>query len=144
MFVPGGTSPTVLLVPSSDTPVLETIAHLLQAHTEAMAAQDRVVALQHLLLFLSFTWEGKEALDNGFELWLEKFQQLADYAGWSLEEQLYQLKSRLDKTAQEVFRMITEEDKRTIESDLSSLKRRFQPNGIEELCGLEFHPLCPG
>ena len=47
-----------------------------------------------------------DAVDDGFERWLERFQERAKFVGWSEEEQLYQLKLNLDKTALEVFRML--------------------------------------
>lgn len=101
--------------------------------TRLVQAQTRAVALQQLPPLRSFTGEGKDVLDNGFEQWLERFLELARYAGWSQEEQLYQLKSRLDKSAQETFRMLPEEEKRNVSTAINSLRRRFKPRDIEEL-----------
>lgn len=59
--------------------------------------------------------------------------------GWSEEEQLYQLKLHLDKTALEVFQMLPKQERSVFESAITALKRRFIPADIEELRGLEFH-----
>lgn len=53
--------------------------------------------------------------------------------------QLYLLKLHLDKTALDVFRMLPDEERDTMECAVTALKKRFMPADIEELRGLEFH-----
>ena len=84
---------------------METVARLIQAQTEAMAAQAKAAATSssHLPPLPYFTGEGVTSHEDSFEHWVEKFKDRAQFAGWSSAEQLYQLKSHLDKTALEVF-----------------------------------------
>ena len=119
---------------------METVTRLIQAQTKAMTAQAKAVALHHLPTLPCFTGEGTETPEGGFERWIERFQERAQFAGWSPEEQLYQLKSHLDKTAQEVFRMLPDSDKRDIKSTVEALMNRFKPKDIEELRGLGIPP----
>lgn len=63
----------------------------------------------------------------------------AKFANWSAEDQLYQLKLHLDKTALNVFRMLPDNDRKSVESATEALKKRLKPADIEELRGLEFH-----
>ena len=58
---------------------------------------------------------------------------------WSKEQQLCQLRAHLTKTAQQIFRMLTEEERKSYDLAVKALKKRFRPNDIEELRGLEFH-----
>ena len=60
------------------------------------------------------------------------------FAGWSLEEKLYQLKAHLDKTTLNVFSMLPDQDCDMFDKAVSALKKRFRPADIEELRGLEF------
>ena len=55
------------------------------------------------------------AVDNGFERWLERFQERAKFAGWS-KEQLYQLKLHLDKIALKVFWILPERKRSVFDS----------------------------
>ena len=130
---------------SLETSMLQTMTNLLQAQKEAMAAQAKAVALNNLPSLPCFTGEGKDVTsENGFERWIEKFRERAQFAGWTPEEQLYQLKSHLETTALEVFRMLPDSDKKDISSAIEALKKRFKPTDIEELRGLEFHHLSQG
>ena len=62
-----------------------------------------------------------------------------DLPVWSPEDQLYQLKLHLDKTAMDVFCMLSDTELNIIEGATSALGKQFKPKNIEELCGLEFH-----
>ena len=48
--------------------------------------------------------EGKDAVDDCFDRWIERFRERAKRAGWDKEHQIYQLKL----TAADVFRMLPE------------------------------------
>ena len=52
--------------------------------------------------------EGKDAIDDSFDRWIERFRERAKRAGWDKEHQIYQLKLHLEKTAADVFRMLPE------------------------------------
>ena len=71
-----------------------------------MAAQAKAAAVTHLPPLPYFTGEEVTSQEDSFEHWVEKFKDRAQFAGWNSAEQLYQLKSHLDKTALEVFRML--------------------------------------
>ena len=120
---------------------METVACLIQAQTEAMAAQAKAAAITHLHPLSYFTGEGVTSHEDSFEHWVEKFKDRAQFAGWSSAEQLYQLKSHLDKTALEVFGMLPGPERENVTSVLEGLRKRFKPGDIEELRGLEFHHL---
>ena len=62
-------------------------------------------------------------------------------AGWTGEQQLCQLKALLDKTALQVFRMLSPEEKSEYSKAVGALRKRFKPVAIEELRGMEFHQL---
>lgn len=130
-----GTSETV----SSAEGVVETFTRLLKAQTDVIAAQAKAVAVQNLPSLTRYTGEGGDATNDGFDRWLECFRERATFAGWSAEEQLYQLKLHLDKTALDVFQMMPDSERETIDSAMAALKKRFKPADIEELRGLEFH-----
>jgi len=128
-----GTSETV-----SSAGVVETFTRLLKAQTDVIAAQAKAVAVQNLPSLKCYTGEGGDATNDGFDRWLERFRERAKFANWSAEEQLYQLKLHLDKTALDVFRMMPDSERETIDSAVAALKKRFKPADIEELRGLEF------
>jgi len=130
-----GTSETV----SSAEGVVETFTRLLKAQTDVIAAQAKAVAVQNLPSLKCYTGEGGDATNDGFDRWLERFRERAKFAGWSAEEQLYQLKLHLDKTALDVFRMMPDSERETVDSAVTALKKRFKPADIEELRGLEFN-----
>ena len=113
--------------------------HLLQAQTDTMAAQAKAVAVQGLPPLPRFTCEGPYLSHDGFDRWMERFCERANFAGWSESDQLYHLKRLLDKTALEVFRMLPDSEKSEIKAVVVALRKRFKPGGIKELHGLEFH-----
>ena len=75
-------------------------------------------------------------MDDGFERWMQRFEEWGKIAYWTAGQYLYQLKLHLDGTAREVFRMLPETER---DSFKHALKKRFKPVDIEELRGLEFH-----
>ena len=61
------------------------------------------------------------------------------FQDFSAEEQLYQLKFQLDKSALDVLRMLPDHERKTIDCAVTALKKHFKPTNIEEQRGLEFH-----
>ena len=119
--------------------MMETMTTFLQAQAEAMAAHARATAAQQLPALPPYTGEGKQAADDGFERWIDRFKERAKVAGWDAEHQLYQLKVHLDQTASDVFRMIPETERDTFDKAVAALGKRFKPKDIEELRGMEFY-----
>lgn len=80
---------------------MEELLKLLQAQTQAMAAQALATAVHHLLPLplRVYTGEKEQAEDEGFDCWLERFEERSALAGWTSEQKLHQLKLLLDKTA---------------------------------------------
>ena len=129
--------PATTSVPSEDVSgtegVMETFTQLLKAQTNVMAAQAEAVAIQNLPTLSRYTGEGVDTSDDGFDRWLESFQERAKFADCSEEEQLYQLKLYLDITALDVFRMLPDNERQTVALAISVLRKRFKPADIEEL-----------
>lgn len=107
--VPVSTTTTSIVgttaTPREPTEVMEVLNKLVQVQTDVMAAQARATAVQNLPSVGCFTGEGGDTADR-FDGWIERFEERAKFAGWSGDEQLYQLKLHLDKSALEVFRML--------------------------------------
>ena len=117
---------------------------LLQAQTEALAAQTRAAVAQHLPPLKPFSGEGKITDDSSFERWIEQFEERARVIGRSEAQQLHQLKLLLEKTALKVFQMFPTEDKASYARAKAALKARFRSVDIEELQGMEFHRVVQG
>ena len=132
-----GGPPTTSHEATSD--VVTTMTTFLQAQADAIAAHTRATAAQHLPALPSYTGEGKQAVDDGFDRWLERFNEKASVIGWADEHKLYQLKVHLDQTAKDVFRLIPAEEKETFDKAVAALGKRFCPRDIEELRGIEFY-----
>lgn len=72
-----------LAEPDTHSIVMETMACLLQAQTDAMVAQTKAVAVQHLPTLPCFTGEGSGVIDDGFDQWIERFHECAQFAAWT-------------------------------------------------------------
>jgi len=119
--------------------LVETMTQLLKAHTEAIAAQTQATAAHNLPPLKPYTGEGKQVEEEGFDRWLEQFEERGRVAGWTPTQQLHQLKLLLEKTALRVFRMLPDDDRGSYEKVTEALHNRFKPMDIEELFGLDFH-----
>ena len=121
-------------------PVLvESMAKLLAAQTEMLAAQAQVTAVQGFPPLPKFSGEDLQSEDDGFEHWIELFEERAGLAGWSKDQRLYQLKVHLERTALQVFRIMPEQERKEYDTAVKRLKERFRPVDIAELKGMEFH-----
>ena len=114
----------------------EMITRLFEAQTQLFAAQVHAATLPPLANF-----KGQNAADDddGFERWLEKFEERAKLAKWTDEAKLCQLKLHLVDTADQVFRALNSEQKSSYPAAVTALKKRFRPIAIEELRGWDFH-----
>ncbi len=124
--------------------LMQSMAQLLQAQTQMVAAQAQAVTVQGLPSLLPFTGEEPQLEDDGFDRWIEQFEERAHMAGWSDEQRLYQVKAHLRKTALQVFRMLPEQQRATYKLATQALRKRFRPIDIEELRGIEFHQKMQG
>ena len=95
--------------------IVSTMACLLQAQTNAIAAQAKAVAVQNLPPLPCYTGENSDVVDDGYDKWVQRFRERARFASWSVEDQLYQLKLHLDK----VFRMLPDPESSNIESAIT-------------------------
>ena len=91
-----------------------------------------------------FTGENIKTEDEGFDKWFELFEERAQFAGWKPEQKLYQLKVHLDKTAQQIVKMMPDDERKSFDKVVDHLKKRFRPIDIAELRGLEFHQKSQG
>ncbi len=143
VFVPAATPPTTIpaevLIPESDTSVMGVMTRLMKAQTDAMTAQARAAIIQHLPPLPRFTGEGQDAVDDNFSKWAELFKERAKFSGWGPDDQLYHLKTHLEKSALEAYGNLPDSSKTDVSSAIASLRQRFKPGGMEELRGLEFH-----
>ena len=78
---PSSTVPVASLIsppPTTTTttdPVVQSMAQLLQAQTEAMAAQAKAAMLQNLPALAGYSGEGTDISDDGFDKWIKRFQE---------------------------------------------------------------------
>ena len=94
-----------------------------------LEAQKRVMvqaaAAQNLPTLQKFSGEDSQDDDNSFSRWHELFKERALLTGWTPEQKLCQLKTHLEKTALEVFRMMPESERTKYETAVGALKKRF-------------------
>ena len=136
------TAPAAVSTPSTaggESLLVDTMTRLLQAHTEAIAAQTQATAAQHLPPLKAYTGEGKQAEADGFDCWIEQFEERAKIAGWGAEQKLHQLKLLMENTALQVLRTLSTTDQNNYKKIIDTLRSRFKAVDIEELRGMEFH-----
>jgi len=66
------------------------MSKLLQAQTDMLSAQAQAVAVQGLPSMAKFSGENMDPEEDGFERWLETFEERARLAGWSPQHKFYQ------------------------------------------------------
>ena len=108
-----------------------------EAHTRAMSAQS-LPPLKHC------SGEGVQSLEDGFDRFIEQFEERARIVGWSEEHRKYHLRMLLDKAAFQTYRLLPDSVKASYSETVEALRKRFKPVDIEELCGIEFHQMVQG
>ena len=144
-----GTAPTIVVTATRTTPtaVVTTsdpvtgdtttmLSRFIEAHSLMLSAHAQAMTLPPLPMYEGQT-TGSD--DDAFEKWLQRFEERAKLARWDETVKLCQLKLHLTKTAEQVLRSLTSEQKDSYSNVVSALKARFRPIGIEELKGWEFH-----
>jgi ATP-dependent Clp protease ATP-binding subunit ClpA len=71
--------------------------------------------------------------EDSFDRWLELFDERSRLAGWTSKQQLCLLKAHLEKTALQVFHMLTTDERSNYTKTTRALRKRFKPVAIEEL-----------
>ena len=108
-----------------------------EAHTRAMSAQS-LPPLKH------YSGEGVQSLEDGFDRFIEQFEERARIVGWSEEHRKYHLRMLLDKAAFQTYRLLPDSVKASYSETVEALRKRFKPVDIEELRGIEFHQMVQG
>lgn len=150
--VPSEDTPNPISVASSDLvgvghssvssgELIQQLTQLVQTQTAMVAAQTRAMSAQSLPPIPTYSGEGEQALEDGFERWIEQFEERARLAEWSEDLRRYYLKMRLSKTAFQTYRLLPDEVKANYSATVSALRSKFKPVDIEELRGVEFHQL---
>ena len=156
----GGTPPTTIPTDSTDTSnnstnvgamkvtsedtnsiIVQSIAQLIRNQTDMVAAQAKAISAQSLPPLVHFSGEVTKSVEDGFDKWLEQFEERAKQVGWSDEHKKYHLKMLLDKAAFQTFKLLPDSVKVSYTDTVEALKKIFQLVDIEELRGLEFHML---
>ena len=140
----GGDHPVFALVDKvlegGEHPMLiESMAKLLKAKTEMLAAQAQATVARGSPLCLAFRARTSSPRMIGLSAELSPLRSEHPLAGWSKDQRLYQLKVHLERTALQVFCVMPEQERKDYDTAVKKLKERFQPVDIAELKGIEFH-----
>jgi len=122
---------------TGDGVLIQQLTQLVQTQTAMVAAQTRAMSAQSLPPIPTYSGEGEE----GFERWIDQFEERARLAGWTDDLRSYHLKMRLSKNAFQTYRLLPEDVKASYSATVRALKSKFKPIDIEELRGMEFHQL---
>ena len=101
-----------------------------QETTEILEAQASGSLLHGLTPLPIFTGENIKREDEGFDKWFELFEEHTQFTGWKPEQKLYRLKVQLDKTAQQIVKMMPDDERKSFEKVVAHLKKRFHPINI--------------
>ena len=93
--------------------LVQSMAQLMQAQTNMLTAHAQAVAMQSLPVIPAFTGEDPQGDEDNFERWLELLAERGRLAQWSKEQHLCQLRAHLTKTAQQIFHMLSEEERKS-------------------------------
>ena len=115
--------------------LVQSMAQLMQAQTNMLTAHAPAVAMQNLPALSPFTGEDPQGDEDNFDKWLELLKERGRLAQWSKEQHLCQLRAYLTNTAQQIFRMLTEEERKSYDMAVKALKKRIRPIDIDELRG---------
>ena len=125
--------------------LIQQLTQLVQTQTAMVAAQTRAMSALSLPPIPTYSGEGEQCLEEGFERWVEQFEERAPLAGWSEDLRHYHLKMKLSKTAFQTYRLLPDNVKASYSATVSALRSKFKPrraqgNGIPSV-GTE-KPIC--
>ena len=98
---------------SGQTFLVQSVAELMKAQSQMLAAQAKAASVQSLPALTPFTGEESQSrlFDEDFDHWLKSFEERAFVAGWTAEQKLCQLKAHFKKTALQMFRLLSEDER---------------------------------
>ena len=105
------------------TEVVRSIERYLEKQTQILEVQASGSLLQGLPPLPVFTGENIKTEDEGFDKWFELFEERAQFAGWKPEQKLYRLKVHLDKTAQQIVKMMPDDERKSFDKVVDHLKK---------------------
>ena len=81
------------VVSSSETAasVMQQLTQLVQNQTAMVAAQTRAMSAQGLPPMPHYSGEGTQSSEDGFDKWIEQFEEHAKLVGWSEDHRRYNL-----------------------------------------------------
>ena len=112
--------------------LIQQLTQLVQTQTAMVAAQTRAMSAQSLPPIPAYSGEGEQSLEDGFERWIEQFEEQARLAGWSEDLRRYHLKMRLSKTAFQTYRLLPDDIKASYSATVGVLRSKFKPVDIGE------------
>ena len=121
--------------------LMQQLTQLVQTQTAMVVAQTRAMSAQGLPPMQHYSGEGIQSSEEGFDRWIEQFEERAKLVGWSEDHKRYNLKMLLDKSAFQTYRLLPDDVKASYSATVEALRSRFKPVDIEELRGMEFHQL---
>ena len=92
-----------------------------------VAAQTRAMSAQSLPPIAHFSGEGTQSCEEGFDRWIEQFEERARLVGWPDEHRKYHLKMLLDKAAFQTCRLLPDSVKANYSETIEALRKRFKP-----------------
>ena len=81
------------------------MTQVVQTQTAMVAAQTRAISAESLPPVPTYSGEGEQSLEDGFERWIEQFEE------WSEDLRRYHLKIRLSKTSFQTYWLLPEDVK---------------------------------
>ena len=114
---------------------------LVETQAAMVAAQTRAMSAQSLPPMRHYSGEGNQTIEEGFDRWIEQFEERAKLDGWSDYHKRYHPKMLLDKSAFQTYRLLPDEVKVSYSATVEALRSRFRPADIKELRGMELHQL---
>ena len=88
--------------------LMHRLAQLVQMQTGMVVAQTQAMSTQSLHLLPRHSGEGDQAMDDGFDRWVDQFEERARLVGWSDDLCCYHLKMLLSKLAFQAYRLLPE------------------------------------
>ena len=76
-----------------------------------VAAQTRAMSAQSLPPMPHYSGEGIQSSEEGFDRWIDQFEERAKLVGWSEDHKRYNLKMLLDKSAFQTYCLLADDVK---------------------------------
>ena len=126
---------------AGDKGFMQQLTQLVQTQTAVVAAQTKAMSTQCLPPLKEYSGEDIQSSEDGFDRWIEQFEERAKLVGWSEDLKRYNLKMSLHNSVYQTYQLLSDEVKASYSATVDALGSRFKPVDIEELRGMEFHQL---